>query len=184
MMRRLLIIALAVFSQSASAGQVNYSSVEYEAGVYSLSFEMDIDAALEKVRALVTDYDNLANLSRMLVESEIISAPGDPVKLRLLVVRACVLFFCRDMRMVEGIEEPEEDVIVTTVIPEQSDFKSGMTRWQLTGLADRKTRIAFSCREEPDFWFPPIIGPLIVKHRLLREAEVIINNIETISADD
>ena len=52
-------IGLIVFGQSLTAGQVNRSSVDYEAGVYSLSFDVEIDADLKTVRAIVTDYANL-----------------------------------------------------------------------------------------------------------------------------
>jgi len=184
MPRRLLLMGLIVFSQSLSAGQVKLSNVSYESGIYSMSFTVEIDADFEKVRAIVTDYHNLAKLSDMLVESTVISTPDEKNIRRLLELRACVLLFCREVKLVDRIEEIGRDVIVTTVIPESSDFKSGMSHWQLTGLPGRKTRLEFRCKAEPDFWIPPVIGPIMIKRRLLREAEVIITNIEALSVDD
>ena len=85
--------------------------------------------------------------------------------------------------MVEQVKEVGPDVFITTVIPELSDFKSGTTRWQLAKLSDQRTGLKFQCREEPDFWIPPFIGPILIKHRLAREAQVVINNIEKVAAD-
>lgn len=179
-----LLIVLIVINQSLSAGQVNQSNVEYKNGIYSLSFDVEIETDLEIVRTLVTDFANIDQLSDLVVESDIISAPDDISKRRLMVARACVLFFCREMKMVEEIGEQKKDVIVATVVPELSDFKSGTTIWRLTEMPDRHSRIEFSSELKPDFWIPPIIGPIMVKHRLLREAMTIINNIEALSRND
>lgn len=181
---RLAIILLIAFNQSLSAGQVNHSSVDYKAGVYSLSLDVEIDAAFEIVRLIVTDYASLDQLSNMLIESAMISSPDDKLKRRLLVVRTCILFFCRNVRMVEEIEEVGSDVIITTIIPEQSDFKSGQTRWTLTELDDHRSRIELNGIQEPDFWIPPLIGPLLVKRKLLKEALELIDNIETMTKHD
>ena len=35
---------------------------------------------------------------------------------------------------------------------------------------------------EPDFWIPPIIGPLLIKRSLLREAEYTIDRIEALAS--
>lgn len=184
MTSRLLLIGLVVFSQSIWAGQVDQSNVAYESGIYSMSFAVEINADFEKVRAIVTDYGNLAKLSNMLVASTVISTPDEKFKRRLLVLRACVLLFCREVKLVDRIEEIGRDVIVTTVIPELSDFKSGMSHWQLTRLAGGKTRLEFNCKAEPDFWIPPIIGPIMIKHRLQREATIIITNIEALAVNE
>lgn len=184
MSTRLAIIMLIAFNQSLSAGQVNHSSVDYKAGVYSLSLDVEIDAAFETVREIVTDYANLDQLSNMLIESAMISSPDDKFKRRLLVARTCILFFCRNVRMVEDIEEVGSDVIITTIIPEQSDFKSGQSQWRLTELDNQRSRIEFKGTQEPDFWVPPLIGPILVKRKLLKEALKLIDNLEIMAKHD
>ena len=179
----LLLIGLIVISQAISAGEVIQSSVDNDAGIYRISFVVEIDKDIDTVRKVVTDYANLARLSDMLIESRVYSVPDDKLKQRLLVARVCLLFICRQVRMVERIEPIGPDVIVTTVIPELSDFKSGQIRWRLTKLTDQRTRLEFFGEEQPDFWIPPVIGPLLIKHILHREAFIITTNIENLSAD-
>lgn len=183
MSSRLLIFGLIVFCQPISAGQVNQYNVNHIAGVYTVSFDVEIDKDIDTVREVVTDDANLAQLSDMLVESQVFSSPKDKSKHRLLVARVCFLFVCRKVKLVERIDALNRDAFITTVIPEQCDFKSGTLHWQLTKLADHRTRLEFHGEEEPDFWIPPVIGPYLVKHLLLKETMVIIANIENYSAD-
>ena len=151
MLSRLLLIGLIVFSQSLSAGQVNRSSVEHDAGVYKISFDVVIDQDIDTVRKIVTDDANLAQLSDILVASDVFKSPEDKLEHRLLVARICFLFICRQVSLAERIETISRDAFITTVIPEQSDFKSGTLRWQLTKEADEKTRLEFHGEEKPDF---------------------------------
>ena len=135
----LLLIGLVVISQAISAGEVIQSSVDNDAGIYRISFVVEINKDIDTVRKVVTDYANLARLSDMLIESRVYSVPDDKLKQRSLVARVCLLFICRQVRMVERIEPIGPDVIVTTVIPELSDFKSGQIRWRLTKLTYQRT---------------------------------------------
>jgi hypothetical protein len=180
---RLALLLLVVCNQTASAGEVHASNVAYADGVYRLAFDVVIDAELDAVLAIVTDYERLERLSEMLIESTLIETPAGAPLRRMLVARTCLLIFCRSLRVVEDIEAAE-NVIVTTIVPEQSDFRSGGTRWVLTALDERRCRIEFTGVEEPDFWIPPVLGPLLVKRRLLKEARLVISNIEAAAAHD
>ena len=177
-------MVLFLAGQVINAGEINDSHVDYTDGVYSLTFDVVIDADLQTVRSIITDYADIAELSDLFIHSEILETADDTGLRRLLVARACMLFFCRDMRVVEEIEEHTGDEIITTIIPGESDFKSGTTHWRLSEHAPGKTRIEFHGDEEPDFWVPPFLGPVLVKRRLLKDAHVIINNIEARTAGE
>ena len=181
---RWLVVVLLGFSQAIAAGQVKESRVDHDAGVYNLSFDLVIDKNIDDVRRVVTDNNGLTQLSNILVESRELSAPKSGLKQRLLVARVCILLICRQVKLVERVKSIGPDEFITTVIPKPSDFKSGTLHWQLTKLADHKTRLEFYGKEEPDFWIPPVIGPILVKRLLERETTVIINNIENLPAHD
>jgi len=178
---RLSLLLALVLSMQAGAGNIQSASVDYKAGVYSLSFNVVIDAELDSVRAIVTDYARFDQLSEMVIESALLDTPHADQERRLLVIRPCILVFCRDLRMVEDVTVEGHDRIATTVVPDQSDFKSGKTHWQLTGVDRQHTRIEFYGYEEPGFWIPPLFGPVLVQRRLLKEAMTIITNIEHLS---
>ena len=184
MIYRLAIIVLLLFSGWVAAGQINQAGIDHDDGVYNISFDVEIDRDIDTVRAIVTDYAHLTQLSDMFIESHEFNSPEDKSRQRLLVANVCLLFICRQVKMAERVEALNLNEFITTVIPEHSDFKSGTMHWRLTKLTDQKTRLVFYGREEPDFWIPPVVGPLIVKNILLRQALIIINNIEKISIDD
>jgi len=178
---RLVLIVVVAGVIQVKAGEVKEASVTYEKGVYRLVFNVVIDAELNKVRTIVTDYPHLYQLSQMLTQSTLMDTPKDQPPRRLLVAHVCWLIFCREIRAVEDIETAN-DVINTRLVPEQCDFKSGSTRWQLSALAERSSRIEFTSDLQPDFWIPPVIGPLLVKRRLMKEALLLIDNIETVAS--
>ena len=184
MLYRLLIIVLILFSQGIAAGQITHASVDHDAGVYNISFDVEIDKDIGTVRSVVTDYANLTQLSDMFIESNVLNSPEDKSRQRLLVASVCFLFICRQVKMMERVEVINRNEFITTVIPQHSDFKSGSIHWRLTKLTDQKTRLVFYGKEQPDFWIPPVIGPLLVKNILLKQAVIIIRNIEKISVDD
>lgn len=183
MLYRLVIIISILFSEGVAAGQIKHAGIDHDAGGYNISFDVEIDRDIDTVRAIVTDYTNLTQLSDMFIESHEFNTPADNSKQRLLVASVCFLFICRQVKLAERITAINRNEFITTVIPDHSDFKSGAIHWRLTKLTDKKTRLVFDGREEPDFWIPPVIGPLIVKNILLKQAVIIINNIEKVSLD-
>jgi len=166
-----------------AGGEIHHIDVQYKRGVYKLEFDATINADHESVYAVVTDYDNLDRLSAALVDSALISSPEDQTKRRRLVMKACVLIFCFKAKMVEKIEEIGKEIILMTIIPEESDFRSGNTEWRLTSINEEQSRIQFKSTEEPDFWIPPLIGPMILKRKLIREAKETLKQIEVLTSE-
>ncbi len=182
-MLRVLSVWFLLFSQPAWAGDIQSMEVEYENGVYRLDFDVIIDADLEAVRAIVSDYNQLSRLTDILIESTVLPSPDPDLIRRRMVTRACLLFFCMEAVAVEDVREMGI-FILTTIIPEQSDFKSGTTEWQLTESDNGKSRITFHGEQEPAFWLPPVVGPLWLKGKLEREAEKTIERIEALAKGD
>ena len=65
--------------------------------------------------------------------------------------------------------------ILTTIMPEQSDFHYGRTEWRVKAVGDNRSEI------QPDFRVPPLIGPLLIKHKMAREARDTILNIKQLA---
>lgn len=182
-MTRLLFIVSLFACGTVYAGQVHDASVDYKDGVYSLKLDVEIEGDFEAVRAIVTDYDNLEQLNDTFIESTMISTPDNSLKRRRIIASSCFLIFCFKIKIVEDVEEIGREIIVTTMIPEQSDFKSGKATWQVSPIGADRSRIQFYGEEEPSFWIPPIIGPLLVKRKIMKEALETIHQIELLSKD-
>ena len=169
------------------AGDIKQAEVQYEAGHYMLAINSVIDVQMNHVRPLVTDYDQLTRLNDALIESALLVDSGNGQKRRRLVWRSCVLVFCFTVTLVEDVIESEDGnvlTIVTTIDPSQSDFTYGETRWLIVGEPDQRTRIQLNGDYIPSFWVPPVVGPWLLKRKLLHEAQNTVQNIETLARDE
>jgi hypothetical protein len=151
----------------AGAYDIDTLAVTHDDGHYTVDFSVRLAAPAEKVRALSTDYANLAQLSDLVAESRILAVSGNTTRLKL-VLRACVLFLCKSVGRVEDVvAEPNGD-ITTRALPEQSDFRVAAERWRILPEGTG-TRFLYRAELEPAFFVPPIIGPLVMRRVLARE---------------
>lgn len=178
---RYLLVLCVVICHPVSAGEIQSSSISYQQGVYKLAIDVIIDAQFEAVYEIVTDNERLHRLSKSFIESALIETSKPDTKRRRLVLRSCILFFCFKLTIVEDIQEISQQVILTTIVPELSDFKSGTTEWRLTPMVNGQSRIQFHSVEELGFWVPPLIGPILVKNKLLQLAKESIRQIELLA---
>lgn len=175
------LVCLMLLAGAVQAGEVQHANVKYSKGIYDLTLDIVVDADRDAVYGIVTDYEHLDRISDVLVETALIATPGGDDIRRRLVAQTCILFFCFKINMIEDVEEIGEEVVITTMVAELSDFKYGKTEWRVTALEDGRTRIQYRCRKEPAFWVPPLIGPLLMKHKMLKEAKDTVERIEYIA---
>lgn len=171
------------WSPVGAAGTVHSSDVRYQDGVYRVDMEMAIDADIASVRDIITDYAGLARISDLIVRASLEPPPQPGGVRRRMDTRMCMLIFCFDAVMVEDVMKIDDNTVITVVVPQLSDFRFGRSRWRLQKLAPERTLLEFRTEMEPDFWIPPLIGPLLVKHKLLREAEKTITRIENLARE-
>ena len=69
-------------------------------------------------------------------------------------------------------------LIEALTVPALSDFRRGIYRWRLQS-ENGATRMQFTALLEPDFWVPPVIGPWLIKRKLLDEVRVTTAAIES-----
>jgi len=167
------------------AGEIRHSESNYRNGEYNIEIAVLIEGDMETVYGITTDYNQMSRLNRIIRESELIGREyrnGIEVVRRKLVTRTCILVFCFNATLVEDTWEPEYGVIKTVFVPEESDFEYGESEWQMVRIDETHTLINYHSRFKPDFWIPPLIGPLVVRQKMLTAARETIHRIENIAA--
>ncbi|MFQ5643922.1 MAG: hypothetical protein ACE5FQ_09500 [Thiogranum sp.] len=174
------LLAGLLFSAAAVAGQVYVASVSHQSGSYLVEVDTLVHMAEPQARVLLTDYENLGRVNPAIEVSEILlrRGPGD-FRVRT-VTHACVWFYCRRLRQVQDVIESQDGTVTAVVVPELSDFRYGYARlnlWQ----EDEGTRVLIRAEVEPDFWIPPLIGPWLIKRKLLSETLETVDNLEQLA---
>jgi hypothetical protein len=172
-----------LLAQAAQAATILDADVTRDDGRYGVTFDVRVDAAARKVRALLTDFAHLDRLSNTITEDRVV-APGPGGGLRLhLTFHACVLMvFCRDIRKTTDVRTDHEGDILFTLVPAESDFGAGDETWHIEGDR-RSTRLQYRASLVPTFFVPPLIGPWLVKRRIVDELETTVVRIETLAND-
>ena len=170
-----------LWSSLASGSTLESTRFDFAGTQYHYRFSARIAAPMPAVRAVVNDVDQLARTNDSIRISRVLSRNADGSWVRQLRLRQCVLVFCFDIDFVELVQEEPNGDLRTRVLPGRGNFRQGDTVWQLTPLTDGTTRMVMESRQEPDFWIPPVIGPLIMKRTFTHEVEETIVNIERLA---
>lgn len=172
-----LLYCLLLLPGEAAAGKVLDSSVQHEAGVYRLSVSASIDAPLATVYRVITDYDNLAAISPSIIASHSVATDDPRIHRVHSVIRVCILVFCKRVVQLQRVEQVDSRTIEAVMLPDGSDFRHGVARWQFTEAAGTTVLVFFE-ELEPDFWVPPVIGPWLIERELVREVAQTVEHIE------
>lgn len=152
----------------ALAYTLNDATIQYSAGVYTVAFDMRLDADTTQVRTLMTDYDHLDRLSDIVTDSHVLDVLANGDKRIQLNVHACVWIFCRTLRRVQDVTTLEDGDLRTRALPERSDFSEAVERWHIEATP-RGTRIRYNAQLAPNFFVPPLLGPYLIKQAIRRE---------------
>jgi len=178
-----LLLALAVcvaLSSLARAARTERAEIAFFAGSYQYTFVAIIEGTPAVVHDIVTDYDHYARINDDVTASRVLERyPNGDLK-RLLAVKQCILVFCFDLTFVEHVTA-KLGHIVTTIVPGESSFESGSAAWQIEAVDATHTRISVHARQTPNFWIPPVIGPLLLEREFRREIAETCANIERLA---
>ena len=177
-MRPLALLVALAWPAWCLAGAIEDAEVQYKNGLYILVLAADLDADFDAVYAIVTDYDQLERISRTLIEATRLPSEDSGHLRRRLVTNTCILIYCKRAVLVEDVEEQGEHTILATVVPELSDFRSGRTEWRVRSLGEGRSRIELNAQMEPGFWIPPVVGPWLIRKKMLNEARDTVTQIE------
>ena len=183
-MKQCIVIAgLWFITLSANASQLIRLEVEQEDDVYNVYVEMDVDAPVEAVLAVLTDYEQLNRLSDSIIDSKIINSEDENVVRVQTQIENCVLFFCMDIKKVEDVIADKNGRITASVVADSSDFRSGQAVWEVKSTA-HGSRVIHTARLEPDISIPSWMGASIVKSSLRQELRQSFSNLECLSRTD
>lgn len=183
LLRGLLLIVLCAtcLGHDAAAGELQRADVDYRDGYYLLDFKAVINGRYDVVHRLVSDYADLHRLSDAVQESVVLGSPHPGVKRIRFVARVCILIFCFRKSLVADVTEGPEGVYHATVVPALCDFKSGHGTWRFSADGPSHTLVYYHGVQQPAFWIPPVIGPYILRHKLVKEAISAIRNLERLA---
>ena len=169
-----------LYCATALGGEVFVASVSHQSGSYLIEVDTLVQMDEPQVRALLTDYNNLGRVNPAIEVSEILLTrrPGD-YRVRT-VTEACIWFYCMRVHQVQDVIESQDGTVTALIVPEQSDFRYGYARLNLWQEA-AGTRILIRSEVEPDFWIPPLIGPWLIKRKLLSETLETAENLEQLA---
>lgn len=173
-----------LFPTGAVPGELIAVDVSHSGGVYRLTSITQFSAPPHAVFAVLADYEDFTRISSAIVASGVLDAsPADDVVRVYTTVRGCVLFFCRSIERVERLYLSPYEEILTRVEPALSDLRDGASHWRFTALDDGGTRVDFEMQMTPDFWIPPLIGPALVKRRLVNDGVRAVARIDALARE-
>jgi hypothetical protein len=165
---------------NASGATILHAQARYQQGRYVLSFEVVLDANLDKVWLIMTDFEHFPQVSRSIVESRIIEQVSENRHRVGIRSKVCILFFCQTVKKTSDVQTTPKTDIVNVSDPAQSDFSYSVERWRL--LAEgAKTRMFYTAEMEPNFSIPPVIGPWLVKSFLIEEIKATAMQVEALA---
>ena len=132
-----------------------------------MAAELGLRASRTAVFDVLADYARWGRLNRNIIESRIVSVAGVRQHRVLSLTRACLLFFCRDIRQTQDVTEIGDGELIAVTVPEKDNLRQGLVHWRLDAEGGQ-TRVHLFARLAPDFWLPPLIGPWSIK-AVLRE---------------
>jgi len=174
--RSLLILLLILGSVPCAAGELLEAHVRQHKGHYLLSLDMRIHARAARVYAALLDIPNLPKINDTIKSAQILEHSKTARRVKL-VIEGCVWIFCRRLHEVDSLTEPGEGYILSATDPAYSDFRYGRVLWQVIDEG-KTTRVTYNADYVPKFWVPPLIGPVLLKHSMLKEGKKTLDGLE------
>ena len=175
-----LFLILMCTGPAAMAATMMKTEVTNNKHRYSMTATAVLQASTDKVVAIMIAYDDLTSINPYLVESHLLSSTNGTQRVSM-VTRTCFMLICYKMLHVQDFIRSDQQTIYSKFIPELSDFKYGWTRWTATPFADADqptTLLKIELEVEPDFFIMPVIGPRVLKDKLIEITEVTVDNLE------
>ena len=161
-MRLLVLFFCLIFINSAFvlANEIVEFEVTEEEGVFYIKASVVLHAPAEYVYGVLTDYVHIYRLNPSIIESEVLTSADDNVARIRTKVIGCVIFYCEEFERVEDVRILASGDIQAEIVPEFSQFKSGVTLWQISSMGE-DSRLNYRAEMEPGFFIPPLIGNTI-----------------------
>ncbi len=179
---KLILVTLALLPGISLCADIKTIEIKKENNLYHMHINATVDADVDSIIRIITDYENLPLINPYLKESKLLDNPEDERTTVIMLTEICVLFLCYNTRHVQTFHFIENGILFSRIIPEESDFQAGWMRWEIKEMDSNKiypvTRIILDIEMVPDFFVPPVIGPYQIKRIMLKMTRAIILNLE------
>lgn len=149
--------AASLWAGAASAFEIEHSETRYVNRRYQCELNVRLDAPIDKVEAILRDYERYPSLDTRILQARVLDRPGPGVVTLETTLRVCFGPFCRNVTRVERVEE-QQHALAATADPSRSDVKFGETRTQLSPGEKGGTLVHYRTSITPSFWIPSIVG--------------------------
>ena len=177
----LLLACCLLLSPPVVAKTILYTLVSYHEGRYRVVFDVIIDAQHQRVREIMADYEGWPRFSSVIEEVRRITVNDNGSETVRMSLHLCLWLYCKNLVKTGELVVRGNGDIVVTGLPAQSDFRYASERWRTLAVED-KTRVKYQAELEPDFFVPPLIGPLYLKSRIRRELDATTLRLEQLAA--
>ncbi len=104
--------------------------------------------------------------------------PPDKQTTRIqIILENCILLFCQNILIAEDISVDDDGDITARILPGWSDMRSGKSRWHFEEV-DGSVKVSLDSEFEPDFWIPPLVGPILLQSDLKNHLRHFLENLE------
>ena len=166
----LLLLALGAVQSRADApnpGAMTRTDVVRDGSAVEVRSSIEAPAAVEQCYAVLVDFDRLAEFIPGLESSRIVSAPGEPLLLRQVgSTTAGLSSFTFDVTLAVMLEPPHR----ITFRRVAGNLEQMAGSWQVSGDAAHCV-VQYQAVLEPSFWVPPLIGPLLIRHKVEQQID-------------
>ena len=178
--RLIVTLGLLISSMASSSAYLKKSSIEYRDKKFLYSFEAQINAHHERVLGKLHNFEQWDKLNDNISKSKVLETLPEKKIKRLLTLTQCIFTFCFNLKFVEVVAF-SKDKLEMNIIPGEGNFSAGQAIWETVPEGADKTLIRVSATLTPDFWIPPVIGPLVLERVFLKQISKTIKTIETLA---
>jgi ribosome-associated toxin RatA of RatAB toxin-antitoxin module len=170
-----LVVTIAAWLLPATvvAGGVT-TQVEREDSVLHVRSTLTAEASPANCYATIADLDHLADFVPGLRSSTIVSPPGMPIELRQVgEARAGPFGVTLDVTLAVRLEAPRQ-IEFRRIAGNLLQMEGS---WTVTG-SGQGCMVEYRAMMEPDFWVPPLIGPLLMRNKVDEQMAAVLAEIE------
>lgn len=149
--------AASLWAAAAGAFEIEHSETRYVNRRYQCDLNIRLDAPLDKVEAVLRDYERYPSLDTRILQARVLERPEPNVVVLETTLRVCFGWFCRNVTRVERVQESQH-ALAATADPSRSDVKFGETRTQLSQGEHGGTLVHYRTSITPGFWIPSVVG--------------------------
>lgn len=159
------LLILVTSSPNSTADELEELSVTAADGVYSLRVNAVLDAPVEYVYKVITDYKHADRINPTITDVEILPSGRDEVVRVRDHSKQCVGPFCFDITWTGDVVATSDGDLQINTVPELSSFVSGSAIWHIRSQGGL-TRVIYESSQKPAFFIPPVIGGMLIKKHI------------------